>query len=134
MIVWILALVFYLLNQSQKSTIQKVAESWVMAWIVVWIALQLAPADQKESFFFQVTPWKRTCGGLRQYRCPQCCPRGFPGIPVGFEYTGDRERMNMQVREPGTEGACPIRSRESLLPNRASSYATQSETYRDETQ
>lgn len=41
-------------------------------------------------FHFEVTPWKKEClksGG------PNCCPSGFSGMNVGFNYTNDQQRL-----------------------------------------
>ena len=66
-----------------------------------------------EGFFFEVTPWKKTCAQNRGMRCPQCCAAGFNGQNICFEYTGDVERMNMQ--QAGC--ACPKRAFPKNNPN-----------------
>lgn len=48
-----------------------------------------------EGFLFEVTPWKKTCLLDREHRSPKCCAAGYNGQPIGFEYTGDHDRMEM---------------------------------------
>ena len=56
-----------------------------------------AYGKKKETFTFNVTPWKTTCLNDRGKRSCKCCPAGMNGQGVSFEYTGDAERMDMQV-------------------------------------
>ena len=63
------------------------------ALVVAFIANIVLGYVMKENFFFEVTPWKKTC--LGNDACPQCCPKGFgSGMNVGFEYTSDTDRLN----------------------------------------
>ena len=76
--------------QPQKSNEQHMVTSLIIA-ILAYIVMFFY---YKEQFHFEVTPYKKSCILDNRWRCPQCCPPGFNGMNIGFEYTSDTDRMN----------------------------------------
>jgi hypothetical protein len=89
-ILFIIALVVLKQLQPQKSNEQHMVTSLFVA-IIAYIVMVFY---YKEQFHFEVTPYKKTCIYDDRWKCPQCCPPGFNGMNVGFEYTSDTDRMN----------------------------------------
>lgn len=61
----------------------------------------------KENFHFEVTPWKKTCLSTAypndtpdsNFRCKTCCPYGYNGLNVRFDYASDKERLECGQRD-----------------------------------
>lgn len=72
-------------KQSTNSTLCK-----VIMFASIWFVLYTIFA-QNEMFLLEITPWKKTCLDENPSEC--CCPRGFNGQDVMFEYTNDADRL-----------------------------------------
>jgi len=100
----LLALSFIWCLKAQKSSEKRRLLAVVFTVIIV---ASLYAYNRKEGFHFEVTPWKRDC---------PFCPRGYNGMPIDFQYTGDAERLRMSRLGCGRQ--------EQGLPNRARDYYT----------
>lgn len=77
---------YYYCKQSTKSTTCQLIMLTAIGFVLYSIFAQ------SEMFMFEVTPWKKTC--LFGPRSDHCCPRGWHGQNVMFEYTNDADRLN----------------------------------------
>lgn len=57
---------------------------WISVGVLLYSILQ--KTEQ-----FEITPWKKTC--LDDNPSPCCCPAGFNGRHIQFEYTDDADRL-----------------------------------------
>ena len=75
----------YSCKQSTKSTICQLIMTASIGFVLYTIFAQ------NEMFSLEITPWKKTCLDNDPSEC--CCPRGFNGQDVYFEYTNDADRL-----------------------------------------
>lgn len=108
-----LLLILLIVYRSYKKTSLISSQiDWIQLVIGAWIGLLVYNIITTEFFHFEVTPWKKTCLNTPGNRCPQCCAPGFYGQKIGFEYSGDKERLECPNR------CCPF----TPLKNRENDY------------
>jgi hypothetical protein len=81
--------------------------------VLVGILLVFLYFVKVENFHFEVSPWKNNC--LRSdavTQCAKCCPKGFFGQNVNFEYISDTDRLNQ----------CLVNEHPINTPNRINNY------------
>jgi hypothetical protein len=94
----------------------------LLAWLIFYL---MKICGTKQGFHFEVTPSKTQCMWANWKHCPpnvrqgiRCCPKGFYGRPIGFEYSPDWSRGN-----PCLAG-CP-----KCTPNNPHSFSKLDQTY-----
>lgn len=88
----LIALLFYYCNKSTDNSMCK-----LVMWISVGVLFYSILAKPEG---FEITPWKKTC--LNNDPSPCCCPAGFHGRRIGFEYSDDAERLQCGNTQPIT--------------------------------
>lgn len=92
----------YVAKQPKEN---KTYASIVVISLILFIIYQMV--QTREGFHFEVTPWKTGCLGTQfphespasSPRCAKCCPHGYRGMNIGFEYASDKERLECGDRE-----------------------------------
>ena len=120
-IVFIISL--FLVKQLQPQQTQQ--NHMITAFLISVIASFTLASYNNELFHFEVTPYNKTC--ISNDRCPQCCPPGFNGMRIGFEYSSDEERMNNCPHRQPSNLKSPVSDYDKL--GNTWDYGMQKESY-----